>query len=124
MPLNCYKPLKVETPERENLQAKKTICTPGSDYIPFPSVIAGPIPTYFLTPNTCGMLVGAFNSKGSEIFPGYVTMFYQNGKQYYVNQLASVHIQNANHRNDGLECRTNDWESIFVVQCLISMMAI
>lgn len=75
--------MKVETPERGNLQAKKTICTPGSDYIPFPSVIAGPIPTHFLTPHTCGMLVGAFSWKESEVFPGYVSMFYQNGKQYY-----------------------------------------
>lgn len=81
MPLNYYKPLKVETPEKGNLQAKKTICTPGYDYIPFPSVITGPIPTHFLMWNTCGMLEGAFSQKGSEIFPGYVNMICQSGKK-------------------------------------------
>lgn len=117
--------MKVEKQSKERICKLKTICTPGSDYIPFPSVIAGPIPIYFLTPNTCGMLVGALARREVRFSQDMSLCSIKMESNITVNQLASVHIQNANHRNDGLECsELPTGNEILLCYRLIPMMVI
>lgn len=68
------------------------MCSPGSDSIPFPSLIANPKSIHFLTSNTCDMLVGVLSLTRSDIFP-HVIIRSVEAERNNVSQFTKTHIE-------------------------------